>query len=113
MKKKFFRCYAPWLKDGAYTVTNIGVEIVIYIQIFTLEKATSFLEGIHRSNLIIKKQTNKGVNFRIDITSTPSPPVRIHPHFDGFSSPLNANVMIDSPLYKDNKFIKEKTIMLY
>ena len=29
--KYFVRCYAPWLKDGIYTVTNVGVEILMYI----------------------------------------------------------------------------------
>ena len=59
-KKKIVEWYAFWLKDGIYSATNIGVEILSYIQIFILMKAALFLEGIQRSNLIIKKtQTNK------------------------------------------------------
>ena len=40
-------------------VTNIGVEILIYIQIFILVKVASFSEGIQRSTLIIKNRTKK------------------------------------------------------
>ena len=57
-KKYFVGCYAPWLKDGIFAVTNISVEILMYIQIYIHVKAASFLEGIQRSSLIIKK-TNK------------------------------------------------------
>ena len=41
-----------------YTVTNISVEILMGIQIFTLVNVASFLEGIKRSSLI-KKKSNK------------------------------------------------------
>ena len=42
-----------------YTVTNISVEILMGIQIFTLLNVASFLEGIKRSSLIKKNRTNK------------------------------------------------------
>ena len=38
-----------------YVVTNIGVEILMYIQIFILVKAAFLFEGIQLSCLIIKK----------------------------------------------------------
>ena len=41
------------------TVTNIGVETLMYIQMFILVKAAFILEGIQPSSLIIKKRTNK------------------------------------------------------
>ena len=40
-KKYFVGCYAPWLK-GDYAVTNIGVEMLMYIQIFILVKRVFF-----------------------------------------------------------------------
>ena len=48
-------------KDGIYVVTNIGVETLMYIQIFILIKAALFLEGCQRSSLINKrnKQTKQ------------------------------------------------------
>ena len=36
--KYFVKCYALWLKNGIYAVTNIGVEILMYNQIFILER---------------------------------------------------------------------------
>ena len=41
-KKHFAWCYALWLKDHIYAVTNIDAEILIYIQIFILVKAAFF-----------------------------------------------------------------------
>ena len=41
-----------------HAVTNIGVEILMQIQIFILMKV-AFLDGIQRSSLITKRQTNK------------------------------------------------------
>ena len=58
-KKKFVGCYAPWLKDSIYGVTNISVEILMYIQIFILVKAASFIEGIRRSTSVIKNEPTK------------------------------------------------------
>ena len=57
-KKHFVECYAPWLKDGIFAITNISVEILMYIQIFILVETAFSLEGIQRSSLIIKN-TNK------------------------------------------------------
>ena len=37
------------LKEGVYAVKNIGIEILMYIQIFALFKGASFLEGIQQS----------------------------------------------------------------
>ena len=51
--------FGPWPKDNIYAVTNIGVDLSMYIQIFILAKATFFLKGIQRSTFIIKKRTNK------------------------------------------------------
>ena len=34
-EKSIIGCYAPWLKGGIYAVTNIGVEILMHIQIFS------------------------------------------------------------------------------
>ena len=48
----------PLTKVGIYPVKNIGLEILRYMQIFTLVKATFFLEGIQLSGLIIN-ETNK------------------------------------------------------
>ena len=45
-KKHFAGCYEHWQKDGIFAVTNIGVEILIYIQIFILVKAAFFLAEI-------------------------------------------------------------------
>ena len=42
-----------------YTVTNISVEILMSIQIFTLLNVASFLEGIKRSSLIKKIEQTK------------------------------------------------------
>ena len=56
IKKKFVGCYAPWLKDDIYAVTNIGVEILIYIQIFILVKAP-FFRGNSTIQLHHKKWT--------------------------------------------------------
>ena len=58
-KKQFVGCYAPWLKDVIFAVTNIGAEILMYTQIYVLVKAAFFLEGIQRSSLIIKKKNKK------------------------------------------------------
>ena len=49
-----FGYYAPWLKDGIYAVKNIGVEVLMYIQIFILLKAAYLLEEIQRPSLIRK-----------------------------------------------------------
>ena len=38
----FVGSYATWLNDGIYAVTNIDVEILIYIQIFILVKTSLF-----------------------------------------------------------------------
>ena len=54
-KKIFVGCYAPWLKDDIYAVTNIGAEILMYIQIFIRVKVTFFVEGIHQSSLVSKE----------------------------------------------------------
>ena len=43
-KKYFVRCYAPWLKHGVYAVTNVGIEIWMYIQTFILVRKAFFLE---------------------------------------------------------------------
>ena len=51
----FVGCYTPRLKDDIYALRNIGIEILMYIQIFILMEAAFFLAGIERSNLIIKK----------------------------------------------------------
>ena len=53
--------YAPWLNDGIYVVTNISVEILMYIQILILIKAALLLEGCQHSSLINKrnKQTKQ------------------------------------------------------
>ena len=41
--------------DGIYAVTNISIEIIIYIQTFILVNTAFFLEVIQRSSLVIKK----------------------------------------------------------
>ena len=56
--KYFVGCYAPCIKGWYYAVTNIGVEILVYMKVFISVKAVFILEGIQRSTLIIKK-TNK------------------------------------------------------
>ena len=53
-RKNIFGYYAPWLKDGIYAVKNIGVEVLMYIQIFILLKAAYLLEEIQRPSLIRK-----------------------------------------------------------
>ena len=45
-KKYFVGCYAPQLKDGIYAVTNVSIEISMYIQMFILMRTAFFLEGI-------------------------------------------------------------------
>ena len=52
-EKKIAGCYAFY-----FAITNIGVEILMNIQIF-LVKTAFFSEGIQRSSLILRKQTNK------------------------------------------------------
>ena len=62
-RKYFIRCYAHWLKDGIYAVTNIDLEILMYTQIFILVKGTFFLKAIQQSSFIITKRTNKDSYF--------------------------------------------------
>ena len=69
-KKYFVGSYTLRLKDGIYAVTNIGVEIFMYIQILILMKAGFFLEGIHRSNLIIKKPPTDKAQTKTSILKT-------------------------------------------
>ena len=57
--KYFVGSYVLSLQNGIYGVTYVGVEIIMYIQIFILVKAAFFLEGIQRSSLIIKTRANK------------------------------------------------------
>ena len=45
-KKYFVGCYAPQLKDGIYAVTNVSIEISMYIQMFILMRTAFFSEGI-------------------------------------------------------------------
>ena len=45
-KKYFVECQAPWLEDGIVAIKNIGLEILMYIQIFILVKAAFFLGRI-------------------------------------------------------------------
>ena len=47
-KKYFVGCYASWLKDRIFAVTNTGVKILMYIQILILVKAAFLLVGIQR-----------------------------------------------------------------
>ena len=54
---------ATQLKDGIYVAANIGVQIIMYVQIFILVKAAFFLQGIQRSSLIIKKHTKQSKTF--------------------------------------------------
>ena len=49
-KKYLIGCHALSLKDSIFAVTNIAVEILMYIQIFILMKVAFFLEGIQRSS---------------------------------------------------------------
>ena len=58
-KKNFVRCYTPWPKDGIFAVTNIGVGILMYIQVIILVKAAFFLDRIQRSSLITKNEQTK------------------------------------------------------
>ena len=64
-KKRFAGCYEHWQKDGIFAVTNIGVEILIYIQIFILVKAALFLAEIYWSSLIINKWAKTGILMKI------------------------------------------------
>ena len=50
----FVECYATRLKDGICTVTIIGAEISMHIQIFISVKAFFFLKGFQQSGLIIE-----------------------------------------------------------
>ena len=45
-KKCFVECQAPWLEDGIVAIKNIGLEILMYIQIFILMKAAFVLGRI-------------------------------------------------------------------
>ena len=58
-KKYFVQCYAPWLKDGIYAVTNLGIEISVYIQMFILVRVAFFLEGIQTIQFSHKKNNKK------------------------------------------------------
>ena len=55
-KKYFVQCYAPWLKDGIYAVTNLAIEISVYIQMFILVRVAFFLEGIQTIQFSHKKE---------------------------------------------------------
>ena len=61
-KEKNILLDATELKDGIYVAANIGVQIIMYVQIFILVKAAFFLQGIQRSSLIIKKPTKTKQN---------------------------------------------------
>ena len=54
-KKYFVGRYARWLRDGIYAITNIGVEIVMYIQLFILK----FLFSNNSTIQFNLKKTNK------------------------------------------------------
>ena len=63
-KKHFVGCYTSWLKDGIYTMTNVGVyPNLMYIQCISKFlfswKQLFFKREFKRSSLIIKKPTNK------------------------------------------------------
>ena len=53
---KVFKVH-PNIKDGIYDVTNVGVEILKYVQIFILVGVAFILEGIQQSGLVMKKST--------------------------------------------------------
>lgn len=53
-KEKIF-CWMPRTLINSNFVINIGIDILVYIQIFILMKAAFFLEGIQRFSLIINK----------------------------------------------------------
>ena len=55
--KNFVGSKATWplTKVGIYPIKNIGLEILRYMQIFTLVKATFFLEGIQLLGFIINE----------------------------------------------------------
>ena len=65
-------CYIPWLKDDSFAVTDIGVEMLMYVQIFILVKAAFFLEAIQRFSLIIKKPKHTKQGRYIDETNEKS-----------------------------------------
>ena len=48
-KHDFVRLNATWLKDGIYAVTSIDTEILMYIELYILVKATFVLVGIQQS----------------------------------------------------------------
>ena len=48
-KHDFVRLYVTWLKDGIYAVTSIDTEILMYIELYILVKATLVLVGIQQS----------------------------------------------------------------
>ena len=58
-KKYFVRCASPWSKDGIFAVTNISVEILMYIRIFILAKAAFFWEGIQQSTIYINHKKSE------------------------------------------------------
>ena len=49
----------PNIKDGIYAVTNIGVEILKYFQIFIFVGVAFILECIQQSRLVMKKSTKQ------------------------------------------------------
>ena len=64
-KKYFVELHAPWLKDDIFAAKNIGLEILMNIQIFILVKVAFFLEGIQRSSSITNKQSNPGILMKL------------------------------------------------
>ena len=53
-----------WLKDDSYAVSNIGEEILMYIQIFILLKTALFLKRIQQCTIRINyKRTNETYSF--------------------------------------------------
>ena len=50
----FVGCCATLLKDGICAITNIGIEMLMHIQIFIPTKGSFYLKGIQQSGLIIK-----------------------------------------------------------
>ena len=63
----FVGCYPPWPKDDIYSVTNISVEILMYIQIFVLVKAV--FSVLFKGNSTIQFKNHKKTNETNDGTN--------------------------------------------
>ena len=67
-KKYFVGCYTPWPKDGIYDITNIGLELLMYIPNMYLLKSSFLFRGNSKIQFNHKKNPEQTKQDKYDET---------------------------------------------